>query len=313
MSGSKKHAVRFIAVSAVVWVSACGGSKPETAAKTPAQMASAGNDQSRCDYKGRSDREVVESNGPGATLPNVRRVFGIIGEGDDRRRVLFCREIDTNLDGVKDVVRMYNDKGDPVDEQADTDYDGKIDTWIKFAGGRIAKEERDRNRDGRPDEWLYYVKGKLSRVQRDTNYDGRPDVWEVYVDGQLERMGTDVDFDGHVDRWDRDEVAHRIAEEKERQDDEKAEAAQKAQEDANKAAEGPPGAAAKPVRPQDSGNKPGAAPATSSSAGTLPPGPASGPTSPGSSSTIAPASAGSSSPSTTAPAKGTTGSKTKSP
>ena len=262
MSGSKKQAVRFIAVSTVALVSACGGSKEETAAKTPAQVASAGNDQSRCDYKGRSDREVVESNGPGATLPNVRRVFGIMGEGDDRRRVLFCREIDTNLDGVKDVVRMYNDKGDPVDEQADTDYDGKIDTWIKFAGGRIAKEERDRNRDGRPDEWLYYVKGKLSRVQRDTNYDGRPDVWEVYADGQLERMGTDVDFDGHVDRWDRDEVAHRIAEEKEREDEEKAEAAQKAQDEANKASEGPP-AAAKAVRPQDAGNKSsGALPAT---------------------------------------------------
>lgn len=298
MFGSSKLAVRLIAVSTVAVLPACGGSNTETAAKAPTQLAPGGNDQSRCDYKGRADREVVESNGPGATVPNVRRVFGIMGEGDDRRRVLFCREIDTNLDGVKDVVRMYNDKGDPVDEQADTDYDGKIDTWIKFSGGRISKEERDRNRDGRPDETRYYVKGKLSRVQRDTNYDGRPDVWEVYADGQLERMGTDIDFDGHVDRWDRDEVAHRIAEEKERQDEEKTEAAQKGQEDANKASEGPPGAASKPVRPQDTGNKPGTTPASSVPTGNTP----APPTTPGSSSnTSAPSGAGAAT--TTAPPK----------
>jgi DNA-binding transcriptional MerR regulator len=252
-----------LSLSLLVLLPACGGPSSETAAKAPTQTT-ATNDQSRCDYKGRSDREVVESNGPGATVPNVRRVFGIMGEGDDRRRVLFCREIDTNLDGIKDVVRSYNDKGDPVDEEADTDYDGKLDTWIKFSGGRISKEERDRNRDGQPDETRYYVKGKLSRVQRDTNYDGKPDVWEVYADGQLERMGTDLDFDGHVDRWDRDEIAHRVAEEKERKDDEKAEAAQKTAETSEAA---PP----KPVRPQEGATKPGATPATSSSAATPPP------------------------------------------
>ena len=262
MSASKTLALGLFTLSSAAATVACGGSQQETAAKAPSQVAPGGNDQSRCDYKGRSDREVVQSNGPGATVPNVRRVFGIIGEGDDRRRILFCREIDTNLDGIKDVVRMYTDKGDPVEEQADTDYDGKIDTWIKFAGGRMAKEERDRNRDGRADEWRYYVKGKLSRVQRDTNYDGKPDVWEVYGDGQLERMGTDIDFDGHVDRWDRDEVAHRVAEEKEREDDAKAEAAQKAQEAADKAAEQP---GAKPTRPTDSTSKPGATTTTTPS------------------------------------------------
>ncbi len=206
-----------------------GGTSEQATASTPAQAAAVSrdmalehDDQSRCDYKGRVDREVIESSGPGAVMPNVRRVFGIIGEGDDRRRVLFCREIDTNLDGAKDVVRTYNDKGDPIDEQADTNYDGKIDTWIHFSAGHISKVEIDTNHDGAPDETRYYVKGKISRIQRDTNFDGKPDVWEIYTDGELERIGVDLDFDGHVDRWDRDEVAHRIAEEKERQEEEKA-------------------------------------------------------------------------------------------
>lgn len=214
-------------------LSACGGSTAGAEGPKQAMSQKPGivpDDKSRCDFKGRADREVIESNGPGASIPNVRRVFGILGEGEDRKKVLFCREIDTNLDGAKDVVRTYNDKGDAVEEQADSDYNGKVDTWIRFGSGRIAKVEIDQNGDGRPDEMKYYVKGKLSRVQRDSNFDGKPDVWEVYADGTLERMGVDLDFDGHVDRWDRDEVAHRAAEEKEKAEDEKAAAEKKAEE-----------------------------------------------------------------------------------
>lgn len=216
----------------------CGkaSDKPPEIAQGPSKPLVGADDQSRCDFKGRNDREVVESSGPGAKLPNVRRVFGILGEGEDRRKVLFCREIDTNLDGSKDVVRTYNDKGDAIDEQADANYDGRVDTWIRFAAGRIAKVEVDRNYDGKVDETRFYVKGKVSRIQRDSNYDGKPDIWEVYAEGVLERMGVDLDFDGHVDRWDRDEVARRVAEEKEREEDEKAAAAKKAAEDAEKAA-----------------------------------------------------------------------------
>ncbi|MCA9628083.1 MAG: hypothetical protein KC766_10465 [Myxococcales bacterium] len=216
-------------------IAACGGGHEE-GPKMPTKSGSAANananaeDQSRCDFKGRTDREVIESTGPGALVPNVRRVFAIVGEGDDRRRVLLCREIDTNLDGMKDVVRTYDEKGDSLREQADSDYDGRIDTWITFARGRMAKVEVDRNSDGKPDEFKYYVRGDLSRVQRDTNYDGKADVWEIYNQGVLERMGVDLDHDGHVDRWDRDEVARLAAEKAEREEEEKAEAERKAKE-----------------------------------------------------------------------------------
>jgi hypothetical protein len=174
-----------------------------------------GDDRSRCDYKGRADREVIETAGPGALQPNVRRVFAIVGEGEDARKVLLCREVDTNLDGMKDVFRTYNDKGEALHEQADSNYDGKIDTWISFARGRIAKVELDSNGDGRPDETRFYIDGRLSRAQRDRNFDGKADVWEIYDKGRLQRMGIDLDYDGHVDRWDRDEIAMRLAEREE--------------------------------------------------------------------------------------------------
>ena len=207
------------ALAAVLGVVACGG--PTTSAQGPRAVADKGravnvadagtNDQGRCDWKGRDDREVSETSGPGAILPNVRRVYQLIGTGDERRKVLICREVDTNLDGIKDVVRTFNEKGEAATEEADANYDGKIDTWITFSTGRISKVAIDTTGDGQPDVWKYYVGGQLSRIQRSTAHDGKPDIWEFYTKGHLERMGEDLDHDGHVDRWLHDDVIRRVA------------------------------------------------------------------------------------------------------
>jgi hypothetical protein len=188
----------------------CSGSRSleaQTATGRGKREDTARNDGSRCEYRGRADREVSESVGTGALQPSIRRVYRVVGESDQRRRILVCREVDTNLDGTKDLVRRYNDQGEAVEEQADSNYDGKLDTWIRFSKGRIAQVDIDSNQDDSPDETRYYVLGKLSRVQRDTNRDGKPDIWEIYASGHLERMGVDVDHDGRVDRWNRDGVA----------------------------------------------------------------------------------------------------------
>jgi hypothetical protein len=200
-------------------VSACAGAQ-ERPAQSAAQEQTrisglSGSDQSRCEYENRPDREVRETAGPGSILPNIRRVYAILGTGEDRRKVLQCREVDTNLDGAKDVVRTYNDHGEKLNELSDSDYDGKIDTWVTFAGGHIAKVEVDKLGTGKPSEWRFYVGGKISRIHRDTNKDGKADVWEVYAKGRLQRMGVDVDGDGRVDRWDRDEVFVRAEQEQE--------------------------------------------------------------------------------------------------
>lgn len=184
--------------------------------KVPGRTAGdEGEDGSRCEFTGRSDREVAESVSTGALQPSIRRVYRVVGEGNARRRVLVCREVDTNRDGMKDVVRRYSEQGEPLEELADTTHDGRVDTTIRFAKGRVAQELIDLDQDDKPEETRYYQAGKLSRVQRDTNRDGKPDIWEIYADGRLERMGVDVDFDGRVDRWNRDEVNERAAREAE--------------------------------------------------------------------------------------------------
>jgi hypothetical protein len=156
-------------------------------------------------------------------------VYQKMGTGETAKRVLNCREMDTNFDGIKDVVRRYNDKGESVHEESDTNFDGRIDTWITFARGLLAVVIIDSDYDGRPDEQKTYSDGRLVRIRRDSNHDGRPDVWEIYRDGRLERMGVDVDGDERVDRWDHDTDVRRKLDEEERRKEEaeKAEAAKK--------------------------------------------------------------------------------------
>ncbi len=191
-------------------------------------------DHTMCDYLGRTDVEVSEAAGAGALYPNVRRVFKVFGVGSNRRKILICREVDTNLDGRKDVVRTYDDEGQSKQEQADTNWDGKIDTWNVFAGGRLAEVRLDRNHDGEADEWKTYHGGKLTRVKRDTNFDKAPDVWEMYKNGRLERMGVDLDGDQRVDQWNHDTEWRKQREAAERKKEE--EAAQKKKEAAEKRA-----------------------------------------------------------------------------
>jgi hypothetical protein len=158
-----------------------------------------------CDWRNKPELEVAETVGPGAFKPNVRRVYKTFGEGENRHKTLACSEIDTNLDGIKDVVRTFNAKGEAQHEEADRDYDGRVDVWINFVDGRLAEEDVDTNKDGKPDVWKFYVNGQLQRIRRDRNNDGKPDEWEMYSKGRLDRVGTDETYDGHVDRWDRDE------------------------------------------------------------------------------------------------------------
>lgn len=204
---------------------ACGGRRDAQAPAPPANdravSAIEPEEQSRCDFKGRTDREVVETATSRAVQPNMRRVYSIVGTGEEARRVLLCREVDTNLDGIKDVVRTYDDNGDALREMSDANFDGKMDTWTTFAAGRVAEVSVDRNRDGQPDEKRVYVGGKKLRAELDGNFDGKPDVWEVYGEGHLRRRGVDLTGDGHVDRWDRDEIAQRREDEEARQDEER--------------------------------------------------------------------------------------------
>lgn len=206
----------------VVGSAACGASAGVNA---QAQQAPAQAPSTRCDLS-LPNLETQETSGIGSVRPNVRRVYQTITTAEDRQRVLICREIDTNLDGAPDVVRRFPLKGDTSTEEADTNHDGRIDTWVTFQKGKVSEERLDRNHDGMADEWRYFSLGQISRIKRDPQFRGKASVWEIYRDGQLERMGVDLNGDDRVDRWDHDSELRRKLEDAERQKD--AEAAAKA-------------------------------------------------------------------------------------
>jgi hypothetical protein len=227
-------ALAGVMITAALSSYACGGSEPppKVPLKQQRPQGLSKDDQSRCEFEGRGDREVRETAGPGSSVANIRRVYGFIGDVEHRQRVLLCREVDRNQDGVKDVVRTYDEKGEKHAEVADSNYDGKVDTWIAFTGGRIGRVDVDNNADAKADESRFYVGGRLTRIERDGNRDGKADSWEIYDEGHLQRVGVDVDHDGRVDRWDRDEVSLREQAEKEAKEEEerkKQEAAEQAQ------------------------------------------------------------------------------------
>jgi hypothetical protein len=204
----------FMLAAGSCWAVACA-STPATRAEVGAQPASRPSavtnaDHARCELEERADRDIVETRAIASRQASIRRVYRISEKYGQRQRTLACREMDTNLDGLKDVVRYYDDRGQPIEERADANYDGVIDTWVKYFRGRVVKVEIDEAWDGQPDEIRYYSGGKLIRIERDSNQDGKTDIWEVYLDGHLDRIGLDLNYDGRVDRWNRDLLARRL-------------------------------------------------------------------------------------------------------
>lgn len=153
--------------------------------------------------------EVSEYDTSGDETPDVRKIFLRVGEGTLARLVLVCRESDLNSDGNKDVVRSYTDEGRPLREEADRNFDGRMDELTIFQEGQTLRQEFDGNNDGKIDTKIYFDNGKPLRTERDltgrsTPENWHPDRWEYFEDGRVVRMGTDLDGDGKVDRWDRD-------------------------------------------------------------------------------------------------------------
>jgi hypothetical protein len=110
--------------------------------------------------------------------------------------------------------------------EADSDHDGKIDTWAYMDGTRVVRVEIDENGDGKVDRWEYHqtavdsqstvdrrstASGResriespdktIERIERATRHDGVVSRWEYFTGGSLTRIEEDTDGDGRIDKW----------------------------------------------------------------------------------------------------------------
>jgi antitoxin component YwqK of YwqJK toxin-antitoxin module len=142
----------------------------------------------------------------------------IFFEGDQVVR----QEEDNDYDGVVDVRSRAGDAGTRIQE-ADTNSDGKIDTWItSTTQGEVIKKETDQNADGKPDLIVFLKKDKVDRLEQDSDgggcidlkqwFDGaekvrveyrdnsgncKIDVWSYFENGVLVRQGQDTQSLGY--------------------------------------------------------------------------------------------------------------------
>jgi hypothetical protein len=189
----------------------CGGTKGgNTASDAPKPVADTQKFKGalRCDASV-AGRELSYHDLASRGKPDMVEVIQYTTTASGTEGRVICMELDTNHDGVLDVLRLFKDDGALESEEADRNYDGKSDAWTYYEKGLVVRQEFDSTfSSGKADEFKYYKDGKLKRVERDRNHDGKVDVYEYYAtDGTLERIGVDSDFDGRIDVWYRDEVA----------------------------------------------------------------------------------------------------------
>lgn len=118
--------------------------------------------------------------------------------------------------------------------EADSDGDGKPDTWAYMDGPRVERVEADDNGDGTVDRWEYHTAGPaapgsqarppriarpgrgvaatpdktIDRIELATRHDGVVSRWEYFDNGLPSRVEEDTDGDGKVDKWETYTAGH---------------------------------------------------------------------------------------------------------
>ncbi len=109
--------------------------------------------------------------------------------------------VDQNGDKKPDGV-VYYKNGIPNTAEKDADFDGKVDTWIKYdSKGLPELISRDRYRkDGKSDYWLYLRNSSIYMREWDRNFDGKPDFRTYEREHKLLEKRYDDNFDGKFEK-----------------------------------------------------------------------------------------------------------------
>ena len=142
------------------------------------------------------------------------------GFDNKKKRKLTKLSLDADGDGKPEVVRFIDRKSDVmVRQEEDRDYDGKTDSVLRFARGKLSAREIDTNNDGLPDIWERYQSGRQVERNLDRDYNGTPDAFYEFEGKYLARERHDADNDGKVDLWIKYKAGRRASAEEDRDRD----------------------------------------------------------------------------------------------
>lgn len=113
-----------------------------------------------------------------------------------------CRIVDLNFDGAVDVYIYYDERGAERRREADFDRDGRPDQVSIYQGGQLVENDRETNFDDKIDTWDYYQGGVLVRRERDSDGDAIIDQWWQFYDPARPKcavVATDHNADGKPD------------------------------------------------------------------------------------------------------------------
>ncbi len=138
----------------------------------------------------------------------VQRVEERDRDGDGRKetKVYFENEkivklaIDQNGDATPDFTVFFKNNLPDTGEK-DKDFNGKIDTWIKYeTTGLPSIVGSDRHVDGKPDYWIFLKKGAIYKREWDRNFDGEADFRTLESEHKLLEKQYDDNFDGKFEK-----------------------------------------------------------------------------------------------------------------
>jgi hypothetical protein len=143
----------------------------------------------------------VERELPLAIFDAERAVVPAGAWDNARETPVLKRVLDADRDGLPEQVRYYDARGEVLlRQEQDTDYDGRLDTWTVYQGGRLVTRNLDTSGDGKPDAFERYEGGRMVERSIDRDGDGVRDASYLYAGGSLQEESHDRNNDGAPDR-----------------------------------------------------------------------------------------------------------------
>jgi hypothetical protein len=125
---------------------------------------------------------------------------GAEGFANEHRLELTRLSLDADRDATPEIVRYVDRETDAwIRQDEDRNYDGSMDAFLRFDGGRLVGRNLDNNHDGRLDVFETYSAGLMATRSLDLDHDGVVDAYYTYEGRYLALERHDANNDGNID------------------------------------------------------------------------------------------------------------------